>query len=229
MSKEDTMNNTRMKGWPRGPVLAAILMIGMPACLVPPFSSLQDARLVGKGRVELTPFYSSIGSSSDGESSHVQNDYGVQGFWGVAGWLDVGFRYEYLYHPDSGSEYDASDSAHTVAAGPKFSLIKNHFALCLPVGFAFGKGVFPSDTWEFMPTAVFTLPLAKVVDLNLSARTLIPLHKGSDTLYAVNVGLGIRPGGGSLNFRPEAGVLFNPGEGGFNYHLSLGLSCRFGK
>jgi hypothetical protein len=53
---------------------------------------------------------------------------------------------------------------------------------------------------------------------------LIPFHKGSDTLYAVNLGLGIRPGGGSLNFRPEAGVLFNPGGGAGDRALYPGSS-----
>lgn len=217
---------TKVRRW--GFAGAAILTIGMPACLVPPFSSLQDARLVGKGKIELTPFYSSIGSYSDGSSSHGQDDLGLQGLWGVARWLDVGFRYEYLYHPDSGSEYDASASAHTFGAGPKFSLIKNRLALCLPVGFAFGEDIHPGDTWEFVPAAVFTLPVGKAVDLNLSAKALIPLQKGSDTLYAFNLGLGIRPGGGALSFRPEAGLLFSPGGSGYNYHLSLGLSYRFG-
>ena len=222
------MNNTRMKGQPWGPMLAAILMIAMPACLVPPFSSLQDARLAGRGKIELTPFYSSIGSVSGGESSHSQDDYGLQGFWGAARWLDVGFRYEYLNYPGSGGEYDTSESAHTVAAGPKFSLIKDHVAVGLPVGFAFGEDIRPRDTWKFMPTALFTLPLWKTVDVNLSAKALIPLQRGPGTLYAVNVGLGIRPGGGAVNFRPEAGMLVGPGGGGWNYHLSLGISFKFG-
>jgi hypothetical protein len=211
-----------------GLVLTAALAAGTSACLVPPFSSLDDARLAGKGKVELTPFYSAIGGSSDGESSHTQDDLGVQGFLGIARRVDIGVRYEYLHHSASG-EYDSDASAHTLAMGPKLSLRRDRLALSLPVGFAFGEDVDTSGTWKIIPTVVWTLPAAEALDVNLSAKALVSLRKnGGRPLYAVNLGLGIRPGDHTLVIRPEVGGLFSSGGGGFNYHLSLGLSYRFG-
>jgi hypothetical protein len=201
------------------------LCAAAPACLVPPFSTLQDAKLVGPGKVEVTPFYSSIGASSEGETKHMQDDFGVQAEAGIFRWLDVGFRYEYLRHLDSGDRYDDSFDAHIVAAGPKFSLVKNRLSVALPVGFAFGVGV----TWEFQPTILFTLPVGSVVDINVSAKALIPVQSEGNTLYAVNFGLGIKPGEKALTLRPEAGLLFDTEGEGFYFHLSLGLSFRFGK
>ncbi len=54
--------------------LGVMIALSLPACLVPPFSELQDARLVGKGSIELTPFASMISASNDGGTSHIQND-----------------------------------------------------------------------------------------------------------------------------------------------------------
>jgi len=211
-------------------LLAVIaLCVGLPACLVPPFSSLQDARMVGAGHTEVTPFYSSIGSSSEGQSQHLQDDIGLQALVGVAKWLDLGFRYEYLHHPSSGSQYDESVDAHVVAAGPKFSLIKDYLALCLPVGFAFGSNVDSASTWEFQPTLLLTIPAAKHFDINLSGKALIPLEKGAETYYAANLGFGFQPDGGAMIIRPEAGILFHPGDPGIDFQFSLGLSFRFGK
>lgn len=222
--------NVRSIGLRRlGLVLTASLAAGTSACLVPPFSSLDDARLAGKGRVELTPFYSAIGSSSDGESSHGQDDFGVQGFLGIARTVDLGVRYEYLHHSAS-DEYDVDASAHTLAFGPKFSVRKDRIALSLPVGFAFGEDIDTSGTWKFIPTVIWTLPAAKALDINLSAKALISLRKNAgDPGYAINLGLGIRPGGQAFVIRPEIGGLFYPGGSGFNYHLSLGMSYRFGR
>jgi len=222
------MNTWRngLRWW--GLIVTAALAAGTQACLVPPFSCLDDARLAGKGKVELTPFYSAIGSMSGGESSHGQDDLGVQSFVGVARSLDLGVRYEYLHHSASG-EYDTDQSAHTLAAGPKFSVVTDRVALSLPVGFAFGEDIVTSGTWKFIPTVILTLPAAKALDVNLSAKALISLHRnGGDPGYAVNLGLGIRPGNHSLVIRPEIGGLFYPGGGGYNYHLSVGLSYRFG-
>ncbi len=65
--------------------------------------------------------------------------------------------------------------------------------------------------------------------MSFSAKALIPLQSGGNTLYAVNLGIGITPNGGPVTLRPEAGILFNAEGTGFDFHLSLGLSFRFGR
>lgn len=211
-----------------GLMAAAALIVGAAACVVPPFSTLQDARMAGPGRVELTPFYSSVGASNDGETNHVQDDFGLQGNVGLISWADLGFRYEYIRLSGSDSS-DGGYDTHVFAAGPKFSLVKDRLALSLPVGFGVGENVTMSETWQIHPTLLVTLPLAKVLDLNASAKVLIPFQKDRNTLYALNLGLGIRPGSGALIIRPETGLLFDPEGEGFYFHISVGLSARFGK
>ena len=223
--KEDALIDKRKGKGTGGIVIAILLAAGMPACLVPPFSSLQDARLAGKGKVELTPFGTAV--SPFGQNS--QTDLGLQLLWGVSRKLDLGFRYEYLFSPGGDEGYDQDVSAHTFAAGPKVSLIRSHVALFLPVGFAVGGSVGSELIWEFQPTAIFTVPISGSVDLNASAKGLIPLNRDRDTLCAVDLGLGFRPGRGSWNFRPEIGILFNPKGGGSYFQASLGLSYRLGK
>jgi hypothetical protein len=219
------MNNNGKGNGARGIIMAVLLAAGTPACLVPPFSSLQDARLAGRGKVELTPFVTAVGPFSNNS----QKNLGFQLQWGVSRKFDLGFRYEYLFCPGGDEWYDQGVSAHTFAVGPKVSLVQNHVALFLPVGFAVGGSVGSELIWQFQPTAIFTVPLSGTVDVNASAKGLIPLNGDGDTLFAVDLGLGFRPGRGSWNFRPEIGALFNPQGGGGYFQASLGLSYRFGK
>ncbi len=211
----------------------AILILGITfaaaACLVPPFSELQSAKMAGQGRVELTPHGSLILSSQEGETNHVQDNLGVQAALGITNFMDLRLRYEYLYHPDSGGRYDSSFSGHVLGFGPKFSLVKNRLALFLPVGFAFGEDIEVAETWEFHPTALVTFPVSNAFEINGSAKVLIPFRKEQNTLYAINIGLGIGQDLRRWAVRPEVGILFDPEEEGCYFHISLGFTYAFGK
>jgi hypothetical protein len=219
------MNNQETKKTLGRFAIAAMLTAGMPACLVPPFSSLQDARLAGRGRVELTPFVTAVGPLARDS----QKDLGFQLQWGVSRKFDLGFRYEYLFCSSDGDWGADRISAHALYAGPKVSLIKNHVALFLPVGFATGGGLGSETLWEFQPTVILSTPLSDTIDLSAAAKGLFPLNGGRSTLCAFDLGLGFRSGSGNWNLRPEIGVLFNPTGGGGFFQASLGLSHRFGK
>lgn len=212
----------------------AILVLGMAVgttvCLVPPFSDLQSAKMAGKGRVELTPHGSLVLSSSEGETDHIQDNLGLQAAAGMTSFLDLRIRYEYLYHPDSGDTYDSSFSGHVLGFGPKFSLVKDRLAVFLPVGFAFGEDIEVKETWEFHPTVLATFPVSNAFEVNTSAKALIPFRKEQNTLYAVNLGLGISRNLRLWAVRPEVGILFDTeGEGGYYLHFSLGFTYAFGK
>jgi hypothetical protein len=217
-----------------GKLRLAILVLGMAvgttACLVPPFSDLQSAKLAGKGRVELTPHGSLILSSSEGEIDHIQDNLGLQVAAGITSFMDLRLRYEYLCHPDSGDKYDSSYSGHVFGFGPKFSLVKDRLAVFLPVGFAFGEDIEVEDTWEFYPTVLLTSPISNAFEINTSAKALIPFRKEQNTLYAVNLGFGISQDLRRWALRPEVGILFDTGgNGGFYFHFSLGFTYALGK
>jgi hypothetical protein len=211
--------------WLAAPILAAAL----PAC-APVFSDLQSAKLVDKGRVELTPSASRVGFSNDDddESGHVQNDFGVQVGVGLHEAVELRGRYEHVKVAGDGPSFEV------VGFGPKIRLVRDRLALYVPVGRAFGgpddSDLVNSDlseTWAVHPTLLFTVPAHRTVEVNASAKYLVPLKgKGGDNLVAFNLGLGLGPNLERWAIRPEAGILLSPGESGHFYHLSLGLSFR---
>jgi hypothetical protein len=183
------------------------------AC-APVFSDFQSAKLVGRDRVELTPSASTVSFS---ESGHVQNEYGLQLGEGV------------LDHMDLRVGYVRAAGVNGFGFGPKIALVKDRLALALPVGFAFGEDVEISETWTAHPTLLLTQPVTRRLEVNASAKGLIPLTEDwGGTLVAFNVGLGI----GDLErwaIRPEIGFLFDPGESGHFTQFGLGFTVFGGK
>jgi hypothetical protein len=200
---------------PLGGALAAV------AC-APVFSDFQSAKLVGPGRVELTPSASRVSFSGE-DGGRVQDEYGVQVGAGVLDRLDLRAGYVRMQVADGGGGINA------VGFGPKIGLVKDRVALAVPVGFAFGQDVEIGKTWTVHPTLLLTQPVVPRLEVNASVKGLIPLSKdGGDTLVAVNLGLAL----GDLErwaIRPEIGFLFNPGESGHFTHLGLGFTVFAGK
>jgi hypothetical protein len=81
--EEGTMT---LRFWTGSVALVALAGMAAPGC-APAF---QDARLVGPGRVEITPSFSPTGVSADGESEHIANNFGAHVIVGVHDRLDLG-------------------------------------------------------------------------------------------------------------------------------------------
>ncbi len=193
----------------------------MASC-APPFSAVQSARTAGKGRVEVTPLFSTVFFSAEGETEHVQNDFGFQVAYGVGNMVDLQLRYEYIYV----SIEDISASANVIGVGPKFGVYKEMIAFACPIGFAFGGDIEDiGDTWQLHPTLLFTLPVGNSFEFNPSSKILIPLGgEDQDVLLAFNLGAGISTDLRKWAVRPEVGFLVNPGEEGHFMQFSLGLT-----
>jgi len=210
--------------WPRviPAVLCSLALLG-EGC-APVFSDLQGAGLVGRGRYEITPSFSTVSFHSEGESEHLQNNFGVQVGYGISDGADFRFRVERIQLDTDGGE---SVGATVVGMGPKFGRRDGNVALYLPIGMAFGDDVDEeSETLAFHPTILTTIPVARGLEFNPSLKVLIPLSQDdADVLVALNLGFGI----GEVDrfaLRPELGFLFNPGEEGSYRHFSLGVSFR---
>ncbi len=207
-----------------GLVLFGCLVFAL-ACFAPPFSELQSAKLAGKGRIEVTPSFSSVSFSGEQETNHVQNHYGFQAGFGLSRFFDIRARYERIQFDTNGGE---SSGVNVVGFGPKFGILKDWLALYLPVGFAFGQDLEVSKTWQFHPTLLFTIPINKNFEFNTSAKALIPLSKdGGDTLVAFNLGAGVSADLDRWAIRPEIGFLYDPSGQGHYMHLSIGFNYRF--
>src|SRR5262245_682544 len=156
-------------------VLLAAGALSAGGC-APVFSDLQSAKLVGQGRVEVTPSYTSVSDSGE-NGGHLQDEYGVQLATGLLDRLDLRARYVHV------------EGVHVIGFGPKVSLVNDKVAVALPVGFAFGEDVNSGKSWQVHPTLLLTAPVAPTFELTASGKALIPFSEG-DTRYAVNIGAG---------------------------------------
>ncbi len=127
-----------------------ICAVALGAC-APTFSDLQSARLAGPKRVEITPSYSSVSFSNEGEREKVQDHVGVQVATGISERTDLRLRYELITLGDG-----ESSTIHVLGAGPKFSLAKDRAAFYVPIGFAFGSDIETSETFQVQPTLLLT-------------------------------------------------------------------------
>ena len=116
--------------------------------------------------------------------------------------------------------------AHAVRFGPKVGIVPDRIAVATRVGFLFGDEVPVAQSWHMEPALLFTVPLTNRIDLNPSARLLIPFCEDCETLFGFNVGAGISPGSRRLTLRPEIGLLFSARESGVVWTMGLGLSFR---
>jgi hypothetical protein len=171
----------------------------------------------------LTPFYSSVWNSAEGETERVQNHLGVVAAAGVSEAFDLRLRYEYI-----SAAGDADGDVHVLGLGPKVRLVTDRLAFSVPVGTAFGQDVESSESWQIHPTLLLTLPASDRVDITASAKLLHPFNEDFDDLIGLNLGIGI---GASSRFvlRPEVGYIFNPGEDGYGFHVGIGFSVRPGR
>jgi hypothetical protein len=183
----------------------------------------QDARLLEKGQAEITPSFSPTYGSGGGTTEHVSNNFGVHGLFGVSERVNLGFGYGRIQPAGLAS---GAGGINGLGFGPKFGLVKDRAALALPLTFAVGNGVDTSQSFQFHPTAIFTVPMSPNVDLNPSIGALVPFCDGCDTLLRLNLGVGLRPGGGRAVIRPEFGILLSPGDSGSVWTFGIGASIR---
>jgi hypothetical protein len=211
--------------------LPAILWGG--ACAAP-FAEMQSARLAGLGVAEITPIYSYVDITGEGETVKVQDTYGVHVSTGVTPRMDLRLRVDHIRVSTRDLAEDFTATA--VGIGPKFSLLPDQLALYLPIGLAFGHDLTTSKTLEFHPSVIGTLPLHEFAEMNASFKLLVPLNRddgedsgGNEIFTALNLGLGLSPELSRWVIRPEIGFLKNPGEDGTLRHFSLGVTIFTGR
>jgi hypothetical protein len=203
--------------WRRTTGAMSLLGLGLllSGC-APTFSDLQSARLAGKGRIELTPSFSSVSASGDEASGHVQNHFGGQVATGVSDKVDLRVRYEYV---------DAEgEGIHILGMGPKFSLVPDRAAFYLPVGTGIADRIQSGDLFQIQPTFLYTQPVNPNFELTGSGKAILWVDRDVDDLVAFNLGAGISSDLQRWAIRPEGGILINPGEDGRYWHFSLGFT-----
>jgi len=201
-------------------LLPGLLAITLVTGCAAPFADLQGARLAGKGRMQITPSVSTVAGSANGESEAIQREYTVQIAGGVAENVELRARYtRVMLAEDSYS----GGGINVIAAGPKFAIRPGRVAVGLPVGFAFADGMVAGETVQFHPTVFVTVPATQGLEVNVSGKALLP-----EAALAVNLGLGLSTNLDRWALRPEIGVLKYPGDDGYIWQASIGLSWNGG-
>jgi hypothetical protein len=186
------------------------------------YSAFQGARVLEPGKVSVTPSAAFL-SFHDNESDNMTNNFGVQGAVGLPANLNLGVRYEYMATVDN--EY--VDGYNYLDFNLKAALIKDVLAISIPVGFFYGEHIEEEESWQINPAVLISAPLMQNLNFNVSGRYLIFLDEDADNLLAFNTGFGIRVPNTGVEFMPEIGFLFNPGEDGNFFHYGLGIGFEF--
>lgn len=182
-----------------GGLAVVVAMFAGQGCAAVTF---QDARMMGKGKVEFTPTVALVGVSGGGESEALGPVFGANLALGVSEKVDLVAGYQGF----SGS------------IGPKISLVQDRAALIVP--FTIGSG------FQVSPTAVFSVPLGDGVTFNPGAKVVWTACDGCGVLVGASAGLSLPFGNGRGVFRPEVGMLKSPGEPGTVWAFGVGLSVR---
>jgi hypothetical protein len=207
--------------------IAAVMVLVLAQSCAPVFSEMQTARLAGVNHVELTPYYSSTGSGNKNEDvdySTVQSHIGLQAAFGILPEVDIRFRYENVW--ESGGKF--GDGISLIGVGPKISFIKDKLAMSLPIGTALGDGV--TDSWQFQPSLLGTLPVIKdKIDFTVAPKYVVQFCEECDNFLAFNTGLSFSKDLSKWALRTEYGRLFYGKEQGGASHFSVGFSVNLGK
>lgn len=205
--------------------LVALILTGLAAtasgCAIY-LPDQQSARVLGEGGWELTPSFSSVSVSFDGDTEHVQNQYGLHFGYGLSERLDLRAAFARVVLDDDGG------STNVLGAGPKWALVEDAVALSVPVGVVFGDDVDDSsDTWTVAPTLLATMEPSPGITLTPSVKGIYPFAvEDPELLLGFHLGVGIETLEGRLVIRPEAGYVINPGEDGSNWGWTVGASVR---
>lgn len=199
-------------------VLTPVLVLGT-GC-VPFLADQQSARLLPAGEAEITPSFSYVLFSVDGDTEHVQDHYGIRAGYGVADGVELRGMYERV-------EVDGGDGVNEVGAGVKVALVPDQVALYLPVGFVTGEGIETSDTWTVAPTLLLTYRAAANVELTPSIKAIYPFSAPDPEMFlGFHLGAGLSSDLDVWAFRPEVGVVIDPGDDGTTWGFALGFSFR---
>lgn len=206
-------------------ILAATPILALSAACVPFVADQQGARLVEPGQVEVTPSFSSVSFSAEGETEHIQNQFGLRFAYGASTNVEVRGIYERVTL-DEDIGLDDSD-INLLGAGVKIGLVPDQLALFLPVGVAFGGDLESGDTWTFVPTLLGTWRATPTVELNPSIKAIYPFAVEDPELFlGFHLGAGISTDLDRWAFRPEVGAVINPGDEGTTWGWTVGFSVR---
>jgi hypothetical protein len=183
----------------------------------------QSARLLPEGDWELTPSFSSASFTVEGETEHIQNQFGLRFGYGASETLEIRGGVERI-----ALDEDLGEGGVTmIGGGPKLALAPETAALYVPIGLAVGDDIDTSDTWTIAPTVLLTFQASPSLEVSPSVKAIYPFAvEDSELLLGFNLGLGFTAAEGRVILRPEGGLVINPGDDGVSWGWTVGASLR---
>lgn len=201
-------------------IVAALPAILAAAC-VPYVADQQNARMLPAGGFEVNGSFSTVSFSVEGESEHVQDQYGARVAYGISDRMELRATYERI------SIEDADEGLNMFGAGLKFGLVPDQLAFFLPVGVVTGGDLEASDTWTLVPTLIGTWRASRIFELNPGVKAIYPFAaENPEVFLGFHLGAGISTDLDRWALRPEVGIVVNPGEDGRTLGFTLGVSIR---
>jgi hypothetical protein len=197
-----------MRLWLHVTLSAAALSIAAPASAQSLFTTFEDAPLVVSRGVAVTPSITSVAAMFNGTTERFGTLYGARVTFGAGERADISATVGRFQEAGGGG-------VNLMNLGVKVPLSAGRVALLAPVGFSFGSGIEEvGQTAHVDPGIVFTTPIGTMVDLNPSARVILPFCDECHPLLGFEVGVGMRSSDSRVNVRPTFGVVVNPRESG---------------
>jgi hypothetical protein len=211
----------RTKSGPSCRLLAVALTTMLAAGCVPYLADQQNARMLPAGAIEVTPSFSRVSFSVDGESEHVQDHIGIRAGYGLTDAAELRATVERV------SLADINDGVTLVGAGVKFGLVPDRLAFYIPVGTLLGEDIESSKSWMVAPTLLATWRGSPNVELTPSLKAIYPFAADDPELFVgVHLGMGLSTDLDRWALRPEVGIVKNPGDDGTTWGFPLGFSIR---
>jgi hypothetical protein len=194
----------------------------LASCL-PFLADHQSAQVLPPGKLEVTPSFSYVTFADGSEADHVRDHYGARLGVGFSERVDFRAMFEHVaLDEDAGGA-----SVNLVAVGAKFSLVPDRFAFYLPIGFVTGEDLDESETWTVAPTLLATWRGSPQFELTPSIKAIYPFASDNPEVFlGLHLGMGISSDLERWAFRPEVGLVKNPGEDGTTWGLTIGFSVR---
>lgn len=117
----------------------------------------------------------------------------------------------------------ADEGLNLFGAGVKWALVPDQLAFYLPLGFVTGADIETSNTWTVVPTLLATYRTGPTFEITPSVKGIYPFAAEDPELFlGFHVGAGLSTDLDVWAFRPEVGIVVNPGDEGGD----LGLGGR---
>jgi hypothetical protein len=187
----------------------------LSSCFV--FSSPQSARMLHRQQLDIG-IESNATNVKQGARAYDSFGLGARAGYGISDRVSLYARYQWIKLANV-----RDVNYHYVSLEPKFGIVRDIMAAALPVGFFAGQDVSLTQSVQFHPTILFTIPISQKLEVNLAPEAVVFVPT-FDYLLALNGGVGLSANLDQWAVRPQVSVSVNPETKAVVFSGSIGFS-----